>query len=157
VLEGVATFHSFSSFFSHAHIALHSSYKFSLTASKELLLRLLTCIEKEILPQTIEAVEEGNKVFGAAILKDAAADEWPLVVAATNHETVTCLFHGEVQCLYTYSVETPADGRPDPSECIFLSTHEPCCMCVSSIVWSGFTRVYYLFGYQDTKTQGIRK
>jgi tRNA(Arg) A34 adenosine deaminase TadA len=28
-------------------------------------------------------------------------------------------------------------------------------MCISSIVWSGFTRVYYLFGYETTKEQGI--
>jgi hypothetical protein len=121
VLEGVATFHSFSSFFSHAHIALHSSYKFSLTASKELLLRLLTCIEKEILPRTIGAVEEGNKVFGAAILKDAAADEWPLVVAATNHETVTCLFHGKVQCLYCTRIRSERQlmDAPIPANAYF--------------------------------------
>ena len=28
-------------------------------------------------------------------------------------------------------------------------------MCISSIVWSGFTRVYYFFGYEETKSQGI--
>jgi hypothetical protein len=28
-------------------------------------------------------------------------------------------------------------------------------MCISSIVWSGFTRVFYFFGYEETKDQGI--
>ena len=147
----------------------------SLTATKANLFRLLSCIENEILPLTIKGVQDGNKVFGAAILVDdrAGADgatEWPLVVARSNDETKSTLLHGEVNCLLAYSsivngtMEQQQQQQqqlveeqscPKPNECIFLSTHEPCCMCISSIVWSGFTRVYYLFGYETTKEQGI--
>ena len=34
-------------------------------------------------------------------------------------------------------------------------SHEPCCMCISSILWSGFTKVYYFFPYTVTAAQGI--
>ena len=104
----------------------------------------------------MKGVQNGNKVFGAAILLDEA--EWPLVVARSNDETTSTLLHGEVNCLLAYcSMVNGAMDKPSPKphECIFLSTHEPCCMCISSIVWSGFTRVYYLFGYETTKEQGI--
>ena len=33
--------------------------------------------------------------------------------------------------------------------------HEPCCMCISSIVWCGFHTVYYFFPYHITSEQGI--
>ena len=41
--------------------------------------------------------------------------------------------------------------HPDPKECILLSTHEPCSMCLSSIAWSGFPQIYFLFGYEQTR------
>jgi tRNA(Arg) A34 adenosine deaminase TadA len=129
--------------------------KYSLVATKNNISRLLSCIEDEILPLTILGVQNGNKVFGAAILQDDGAD-WPLVVARTNDETTSTLLHGEVNCLLAYSSSVNSTTAcPRPGECIFLSTHEPCCMCISSIVWSGFNRVYYFFGYEETKNQGI--
>jgi tRNA(Arg) A34 adenosine deaminase TadA len=126
-----------------------------LTATKANLFRLLSCIENEILPLTIKGVQDGNKVFGAAILVDDRAGvddatEWPLVVARSNDETKSTLLHGEVNCLLAYSsivngtmeqqqqqVEeqqlVEEQSCPKPNECIFLSTHEPCCMCISSV------------------------
>jgi tRNA(Arg) A34 adenosine deaminase TadA len=126
-----------------------------LGASNSKIARLLSCIEEEILPLTVKGVQDGNKVFGAAILLDDDV-VWPLVVARSNNEVASTLYHGEVHCLLAYShMVNGNDKCPRPSECIFLSTHEPCCMCISSIVWSGFTRVYYFFGYEETKDQGI--
>jgi tRNA(Arg) A34 adenosine deaminase TadA len=126
-----------------------------LEATNTNLARLLTCIEDEILPLTVEGVQKGNKVFGAAILWDDG-DDWPTVVARSNEETASTLYHGEVHCLLAYSAKVnDTEPCPRPHECVFLSTHEPCCMCISSIVWSGFTRVYYFFGYEETKDQGI--
>jgi tRNA(Arg) A34 adenosine deaminase TadA len=125
-------------------------------ATKHNISRLLSCIEDEIVPLTVKGVQNGNKVFGAAILLDDDDADWPLVVARSNEETTSTLLHGEVNCLLAYSRKAnSADSCPRPNECIFLSTHEPCCMCISSIVWSGFTRVYYFFGYEETKNQGI--
>ncbi|PIE54051.1 MAG: cytidine deaminase [Dethiosulfovibrio peptidovorans] len=106
---------------------------------------MLDVIERDIVPLTRTGVTEGHKVFGAAVLlkKDLS-----LVVAGTNHELQCPLWHGEV---YTIKSFYEMAERPDPSECLFLSTHEPCSMCLSSIAWAGFPEFYFLFSYEDTK------
>mmetsp|Transcript_127015 Transcript_127015/g.179271 ORF Transcript_127015/g.179271 Transcript_127015/m.179271 type:complete len:210 (+) Transcript_127015:53-682(+) len=116
------------------------------------LLRLLNVIEDEVLPKTELAVKEGNKVFGAAVLRDQ--EGYPTVIADTNHEMLCPLYHGEVYTMKQLS-ELPAEQRPKPEECLFLSTHEPCCMCVSAIVWAGYKKIVYLFPYESTRDQGI--
>lgn len=123
-----------------------------LTATVPEIQRLLEVIEKEILPVTEEGVAAGNKVFGAAIL-DADLQN---VHCATNCETECPLFHGEVKAIYEWSKITPAESRGAVAvSSIFLATHEPCCMCMSSILWSGFRKVYYFFSYTHTTAQGI--
>lgn len=122
------------------------------TANAEELRRMLDCIELEVLPKTELGVQAGNKVFGAAVLKDT--DGLPTIIADTNNEMECPLFHGEVHTMKKLS-ERPAEERPDPASCVFLSTHEPCCMCISAIVWAGYKKVFYLFGYESTKDQGI--
>lgn len=116
-----------------------------------LTLRLLEIIEKHIVPRTREGVATGSKVFGAAIL--CRKNFTPFTVA-TNNEKVSPLLHGEVNCIQNfYTVDYPdADNRPDPcNDCIFLATHEPCSLCLSAIAWAGFSEVYYLFTYEDSR------
>ncbi|NKB48519.1 MAG: nucleoside deaminase [Alphaproteobacteria bacterium] len=108
--------------------------------------RILTVIEDDIVPLTRQGVDIGDKVFGAAILRK---DDLSLVVAASNHETENPLWHGEVHTLKKF-YEMPADQRPATGDCIFVATHEPCSLCLSSITWTGFDNFYYLFGYTDT-------
>ena len=59
------------------------------------------------------------------------------------------MYHGEVYAIREWSSVCrscdPSVGPPAAADSIFLATHEPCCMCISSIVWSGFKRCYYLF------------
>lgn len=114
--------------------------------------QMLLIIENEILSKTMGGVDAGNKVFGAAVLgKDFSLD-----YAETNAETTCPLFHGEVHCIYQWSKRVPAETRgPRAQNSIFLSTHEPCMMCISSIVWAGFPYVYYFFPYSKTTEQGI--
>ncbi|CAM9669904.1 unnamed protein product, partial [Sphacelaria rigidula] len=85
-------------------------------------------------PTCREAVAKGNKLFGAAILR---LSDLSLVVASTNKEIECPLWHGEVACIKAYW-ELPEEGRPQPSDCMMLATHEPCSMCVSAITWAGF-------------------
>jgi tRNA(Arg) A34 adenosine deaminase TadA len=123
-----------------------------LTATPEDLLQMLLVIKDEILPKTVAEVSNGNKVFGAAIL----SKDFQCVFCDTNTETECPIFHGEVKTIVKWSEQTPAQERgPQAQSSIFLSTHEPCCMCISSILWAGFTKVYYFFGYSITKDQGI--
>ena len=98
-----------------------------LTASIQELSRLLQVIEEDILPKTRQGVERGNKVFGAALLDG----DFNLILAETNDETNNPLFHGEIKLINEWSKITPATCRgPKAQESIFLSTHEPCCMCI---------------------------
>jgi tRNA(Arg) A34 adenosine deaminase TadA len=112
-----------------------------------LISRLLEVVEHDIVPLTQAGVRQGDKVFGGAILrkKDGA-----LVIAGTNRETECPLWHGEISTIKAFH-ELSAEDRPEPRECLFLSTHEPCSMCLSAITWAGFDNFYYLFSYEDSR------
>ena len=43
--------------------------------------------------------------------------------------------------------------RPNEKNCIFLSSHEPCSLCLSAITFSGFNNFYYLFPYESTSEE----
>ena len=109
--------------------------------------RLLSVMENDIVPLTQEGVAHGNKIFGGAILlkKDLS-----LVVAGTNNEMVNPLYHGEVHTLELL-YRMPSEQRPDPKDCIFFATHEPCTLCLSAITWAGYDNFYYLFSHEDSR------
>ena len=109
--------------------------------------RLLDVIEQDIVPRTAEGVAHGNKLFGAAILRK---DDRSLVIAETNNETENPLWHGEMHCLKRF-YEMPKAKRVDTRDAIFLSTHEPCSLCLSAITWTGFDNFYYLFSHEDSR------
>jgi len=109
--------------------------------------RLLDVVERHIAPLTQAGVRRGDKVFGAAVLHKS---DGALVVAGTNEETECPLWHGEVVAIRKFH-ELASTERPKPKDCLFLSTHEPCSLCLSAITWSGFDNFYYLFSYQDSR------
>src|SRR5882757_6040989 len=107
--------------------------------------RLLDVIADDILPMTARGVAAGNKVFGAALLRK---DDLSLVIAGTNDETDNPLLHGEINTLNQF-YERP--DRPATSELVFLTTHEPCTLCMSAVTWAGFDNYYYFYSHEDSR------
>lgn len=109
--------------------------------------RMLDVLERDVVPLTRSGVGKGNKIFGAAVLRKS---DLGLVVAGTNLETQCPLWHGEIATIRAL-YELPKAARPLSRECLFLSSHEPCSMCLSAITWTGFDAFYYLFRYEETR------
>jgi tRNA(Arg) A34 adenosine deaminase TadA len=107
--------------------------------------RLLDVIEQDILPLTERGVSGGNKVFGAAILRKS---DLSLVLAGTNDETENPLLHGEVNTLNQF-YRLP--DRPPTTELVFVTTHEPCTLCMSAITWAGFDNYHYFYSHEDSR------
>ncbi|KAG0567528.1 hypothetical protein KC19_7G141200 [Ceratodon purpureus] len=109
--------------------------------------RLLDVIESDIAPKTRQEVERGNKLFGAAIIKKS---DLSLVIAETNNEVENPLWHGEMHAIKKL-YERPRASIPEPKDCIFIATHEPCSLCLSAITWGGYDNFYYLFSHEDSR------
>ena len=113
---------------------------------KKSLIKILKIFQNNIIPLTVKGVSFGNKIFGAAILRKK---DFSLVAVGSNNEIENPLWHGEVNTINeVYKI--PLNKRPNSKECIFISSHEPCSLCLSAITWCGFDNFYYLFPYEQT-------
>jgi tRNA(Arg) A34 adenosine deaminase TadA len=118
-----------------------------MTEIATLVSRLLDVIEDDIAPKTRAGVKIGNKLFGAAILRKS---DLSVIVAETNNEIENPLWHGEMHAIKKL-YELNRATLPDPKDCIFLATHEPCSLCLSAITWGGYDNFYYLFSHEDSR------
>jgi tRNA(Arg) A34 adenosine deaminase TadA len=108
--------------------------------------RLLDVIAHEIVPLTRAGVREGNKIFGGAVLRKS---DLSTIVAVTNRESVNPLNHGEIATINAF-YDIPIDERVPAAETIFVSTHEPCPLCLGGLTWGGWDNFFYFFSYEDT-------
>tara|TARA_Y100000590_G_C15628486_1_gene980262 strand:- start:270 stop:860 length:591 start_codon:yes stop_codon:yes gene_type:complete len=108
--------------------------------------KILRIFKEEIIPLTSKGVLSGNKIFGAAILNKK---DYSLIIAGTNNEISNPLWHGEISTIKNF-YEMKENSHINIKECIFISSHEPCSLCLSAITWCGFDNFYYLFPYEQT-------
>ena len=107
--------------------------------------RVLDIFINDLIPQTKIAVKKGNKIFGAFIIKKS---DLSLIITGTNNEITNPLYHGEISALFNFF----ESEKLNPKDYYFISSHEPCSLCLSAITWSGFDNFYYFFPYADTKS-----
>ena len=106
--------------------------------------KILDIFLNELIPLTKLSISKGNKIFGAFIVKKS---DLSVVCLGTNEETKNPLFHGEISTLFNFF----ENNNNNTKDYYFISSHQPCSLCLSAITWSGFDNFYYFFPYIDTK------
>jgi tRNA(Arg) A34 adenosine deaminase TadA len=118
----------------------------------KLLSTFLDTVETSIWPLTSAKENDSvaSNIFGAAIL---SRNSMAVLAAAGNKDEISPLHHGEMVCIQQFFAESHGShtSRPNPKDCVLLSSHEPCSMCLSAVAWCGFKEVYYLFSYEETR------
>ncbi|MCC8181124.1 MAG: nucleoside deaminase [Planctomycetes bacterium] len=97
-----------------------------------------------------ESLRQGNKGFGAVIVKDgniiAKAHDWE----ETDADPTS---HAEINAI---KISAKTLGK-NLAGCILLSTSEPCPMCAFAIAWSGIREMAYGYSIADAMAQGRRR
>lgn len=113
----------------------------------------MTFLEKVMKIAISEAKQslcEGNHGFGAVLVSDNE------VITKAHDEEKTkkdCTSHAEMNVI---RLASSIIGK-DLSGYTIVSTHEPCPMCASAIVWSGVNKIAYGYSIEDSIKQGRKR
>ena len=107
--------------------------------------KILDIFLNNLIPETKISVSKGNKIFGAFVLNKIDLN---LVVTGVNNEIENPIYHGEISTIINFFKLR----NLNPKDYLFISSHEPCSLCLSAITWSGFDNFYYLFHYEETES-----
>jgi len=107
--------------------------------------KILDIFLNNLIPETKISVSKGNKIFGAFVLNKT---DFNLVVTGVNNEIENPIYHGEISTIINFFKLR----NLNPKDYLFVSSHEPCSLCLSAITWCGYDNFYYLFHYEDTES-----
>lgn len=93
------------------------------------------------------SINEGNNGFGAVIVKNEQVIASSHDTAKTNNDPTE---HAEINVIRAASKLLGSDL----SGCIILSTHEPCPMCSTALLWSGINEIAYGQSIEDSLLLG---
>ena len=91
-----------------------------------------------------ESVHNGQSPYGALIVDPSTQS---ILVEGKNHASQNPIWHGEMDAINRLAEYLENNGGKSvyqvaPNLELYTSA-EPCPMCMSTIEWSGFGRVYY--------------
>ncbi len=93
------------------------------------------------------SLREGNHGFGAVIIKNNEIIAKAHDREKTDHDPTS---HAEINAIRLASGIVGKDLKG----CTLFSTHEPCPMCATAIVWAGIGHIVYGYSIEDSIKQG---
>lgn len=109
--------------------------------------KLMELTDAHLLPLLPECIAQGHTPFGAGIFRKS---DFSPVAVSSNKDLESPVLHAEVNCINQF-FKLPEPARPSVDDALFISTHEPCSMCLSALAWANVKTVYFTFTHQDTR------
>ena len=105
---------------------------------------------QEAISEAKISLREGNHGFGAVIVKDNIIISKAHDLEETNGDPTS---HAEINAIRLAAsiIGKNLDG------CILLSTHEPCPMCSTAIIWAGIDHLAYGYSMSESIKQGCKR
>lgn len=102
------------------------------------------------LEEAKQSLKEGNNGFGAVIVKDGR-----IIAEAHDREESESdpTSHAELNAIRLAAKEF---GR-NLDGCVLITTHEPCPMCATAVVWSGIKELVYGYSIAESIAEGRKR
>jgi tRNA(Arg) A34 adenosine deaminase TadA len=100
------------------------------------------------LEEAKQSLREGNKGFGAVLVKDGMLLERTHDTEVTDSDPTA---HAEIKLVRSAAMRNLGVGIEG---CTVLSTHEPCPMCAGALVWAKVSEIVYGTSIEQSKKLG---
>jgi len=100
------------------------------------------------LEEARQSLREGNKGFGAVLVKDGAVLERTHDTGCTDSDPTA---HAEIKLIRLAAARNSLKGVEG---CAIVSTHEPCPMCTGALIWAKVSEIIYGTSIEQSKELG---
>jgi tRNA(Arg) A34 adenosine deaminase TadA len=97
-----------------------------------------------------KSLKEGNSGFGAVIIKDGDLISKAHDTDKTSNDPTA---HAEITAIRLAAEKSNGDF----SGCVLVSTHEPCPMCSTAMIWAGIKKIAFGYSIRESLQQGRRR